>query len=121
MKVQIKWHPFGSIAAAVSLVASMADPVGAATPSPIVEVDIERVGSAAGVILTSKPQPLSGQTEWVVQLRAPSLAEYVAQGRARFGAPATAAQQRAYAIQLAGAQNAFMASREHSEPWSWPA
>lgn len=102
---------FGAIVTAVSLTVSVAGQALAGTPAPVPDaVSVESVSPQANAVLASKPQPLSGTVEVVVQLRVPALAEYVAQNRARFGTMATAAQQVTYAAQLAGAQNALMQS-----------
>ncbi len=102
---------FGVIVTAASLAVSMAGQALAGTPAPVPgSVSVESVSPQASAVLASKPQPLSGVVEVVVQLRAPALAEYVAQNRARFGTMTTAAQQATYAAQLAGAQNALMQS-----------
>ncbi len=102
---------FGAIVTAASLTVSMAGQALAGTPAPVSgNVSVEPVPADASAVMAAKPQALSGTVEVVVQLRAPSLAEYVAQSRARFGTMATAAQQATYTAQLARAQNALMQS-----------
>ncbi|MGQ9904545.1 MAG: S8 family serine peptidase [Anaerolineae bacterium] len=99
---------FGAIVTAASLAVSMVGQALAGMPAPIDEVSVESVPFSEDSVLRSKPQPLSGKVEVVVQLNAPALAEYVARSRAMLGPLSAAAQQAAYATQLTSAQNAFV-------------
>lgn len=101
---------FGAVVMAAGLAVSMVGQALAGTPAPIDEVLVESIPLSEDSVLRSKPQPLSGRVEVVVQLNAPALAEYVARTRAMFGPLSAAAQQAAYATQLTSAQNAFVST-----------